>query len=353
MAYFAELNDENKVIGIIFINNDDMLDDSGVEQESIGLEICRQSGRGYSYVQTSMNTIDDVHIDPESGESSPWLAIRKNRAEIGGYYVPEADIFIGPKPKPWFVFDGNDGWTSPLGIGPNTGLPFTQDELDYICHLENTNTFYSLVPVVSDMSDDLAGVCKTTEYRIADIGEITHGVNPHTWMYLDEEGTLIANSYHKEYSVELDLSPIAMVVSVEMHDDHEMSNVVAKFCYEQHPHNEAFSIHELFRLIIEWAFAYTDLGNAEPMAKLSHDFLRAVQMPLEVRNAIIENVEPQVVGLYLLGSDIYGPFYRTHKIEAPQEFIDWYASISGNYPNRTSRDPLNVDLDQIPADYPR
>ena len=106
-------------------------------------------------------------------------------------------------------------------------------------------------------------------------------------------------------------------------------------------------------MIIEWAYSFTDLANVEPMAELAHDVLRAVQMPLEVRNEIISEVPPQVVSLYLSDGDIYEPFNRTEQVPSPPLFDSWLEELRNRFPRRNYGDPLNVDIEAIPTDYPR
>lgn len=351
MAYFAELDDNNLVTRVVVVANEDLLDESGLENEEIGIQICQNLISSNKWVQTSFNTRDGMHYDPVTGLPDDKEPFRNTFAEIGFYFSEQFQAFTPPPPKPWFFLNENLQWECPANIGPKTGFPFTHDELLYIGHLVNTNKIYSIVPVKAVDSDPLANICTSTEYGLADITEITHGENPHTWFYLDDNGEFNID-YQKDYSVELDLTPFGVITSFTMNDDNEKSNRVAKFCFEQHPQNEAFSLHECFRLIIEWAFAYTDLNNREPMAELAHNFLRVLQMPAEVRNDLLNNVPGQVVALFLNNDDIYTPFYRTESVEAPSSFISWIAQISDSYRSRALGDPFNFDASQVSESYP-
>ena len=42
MAHFAQLDNNNIVIQVIVVNNNDILDANGIEQESIGVALCRR-----------------------------------------------------------------------------------------------------------------------------------------------------------------------------------------------------------------------------------------------------------------------------------------------------------------------
>jgi hypothetical protein len=79
MAHFAELDNNNKVIRVIVVNNNELLI-NGVELESKGIEFC-QSIFGGIWIQTSYNN-----------------NIRYNYAGIGYTYDADADAFIAPKP---------------------------------------------------------------------------------------------------------------------------------------------------------------------------------------------------------------------------------------------------------------
>lgn len=42
MAHFAELDKNNKVLRVVIVANDVLLDDDGVEQESTGIAFCQK-----------------------------------------------------------------------------------------------------------------------------------------------------------------------------------------------------------------------------------------------------------------------------------------------------------------------
>lgn len=56
MAHFAQLDQDNCVLQVIVVNNAVILDDSGVEQESLGIAFCKSLyGEDTEWVQTSYN----------------------------------------------------------------------------------------------------------------------------------------------------------------------------------------------------------------------------------------------------------------------------------------------------------
>jgi len=97
MAHFAQLDENNVVIQVIVVNNNELLDDSGAEQESKGIAFC-QSLLGGNWKQTSYNG-----------------NFRKNYAGAGYYYDESRDAFISPKPyDSWLLDEDMCRWNSPV-----------------------------------------------------------------------------------------------------------------------------------------------------------------------------------------------------------------------------------------------
>lgn len=80
MAHFAQLDENNVVQQVIVVNNSELLDENGVEQESKGIQFC-QALLGGTWIQTSYNG-----------------NFRKNYAGAGYVYDSQLDAFIPPKP---------------------------------------------------------------------------------------------------------------------------------------------------------------------------------------------------------------------------------------------------------------
>ena len=56
MAHFAELDENNIVIAVWKINNEDILDENGIESEQLGINLCKNLyGEEKRFVQTSYN----------------------------------------------------------------------------------------------------------------------------------------------------------------------------------------------------------------------------------------------------------------------------------------------------------
>ena len=78
MAHFAELDESNVVTRVIVIHNNELLDENGAEQESLGVAFCEQHYGG-RWIQTSYNN-----------------SFRARFAGIGFIYDPISDEFSNP-----------------------------------------------------------------------------------------------------------------------------------------------------------------------------------------------------------------------------------------------------------------
>tara|TARA_R100000541_G_scaffold25823_1_gene35415 strand:- start:617 stop:979 length:363 start_codon:yes stop_codon:yes gene_type:complete len=88
MAHFAKIGLNNKVINVVNVNNNELLDADGVEQEVLGVQFLEGTTGWALWKQTSYNA-----------------TIRKNFAGIGHTYDEGRDAFIPPKPFNSWVLD--------------------------------------------------------------------------------------------------------------------------------------------------------------------------------------------------------------------------------------------------------
>jgi hypothetical protein len=98
MAHFAEIDTNNNVINVIVINDEDLLNDKGIADETLGVTLCHQlvaSSINNRWVQTSY-----------SG------SFRGNFGSIGMEYDETLDIFREHMPLiDWTWVDG--AWKAP------------------------------------------------------------------------------------------------------------------------------------------------------------------------------------------------------------------------------------------------
>ena len=114
MAHFAKLGANGKVIQVLTMDNDKMLNADGVEDESVGQQWLEQHNNwpAQMWIQTSYNTRNNQHSDGGT-------PLRGNYAGIGYEWDEDNQIFWPKKPYPSWVKDTSDAqWHSPIGDAP-------------------------------------------------------------------------------------------------------------------------------------------------------------------------------------------------------------------------------------------
>ncbi len=97
MAHFAEINDQNIVTRVLVVNNNELLDADGVEQEVLGSQFLEGITGWAVWKQTSYNN-----------------NLRKRFAAVGGSYDPTNDVFLEVKPYASWTLDSNYEWRPPI-----------------------------------------------------------------------------------------------------------------------------------------------------------------------------------------------------------------------------------------------
>ena len=98
MASFAKIGLNNKVIEVLSVHNNELLDSNGVEQEVNGIDFLTKLTGWSIWVQTSYNN-----------------NFRKNHAGIGYTYDQTRDAFIPPKPyNSWTLNETTCQWEAPV-----------------------------------------------------------------------------------------------------------------------------------------------------------------------------------------------------------------------------------------------
>ena len=116
MAHFAKLGSNGKVIQVLTLDNKDMLNADGVEDESVGQQYLETHNNwpAQMWIQTSYNTSGNKH---NSGDDSK--AFRGNYAGIGYEWDEDNNIFWSKKPYASWVKDTTTAsWKSPIGDAP-------------------------------------------------------------------------------------------------------------------------------------------------------------------------------------------------------------------------------------------
>jgi hypothetical protein len=99
MSHFAKLDENNKVVEVIVVNNEVITDENGNENEQLGIDFCVQLfGNDTKWVQTSYNG-----------------TFRKRYPAFGDTYNEELDAFIIPKPySSWILNSDTCDWEAPI-----------------------------------------------------------------------------------------------------------------------------------------------------------------------------------------------------------------------------------------------
>ena len=114
MAHFAKINNDKKVLAVLTLNDSDMLNASGVEDESIGQQYLEKHNNwpAQMWIQTSYNTSAGQH----KNGGTPF---RGNYAGIGYTWDEENQIFWREKPyTSWIKHIPTASWKSPIGDAP-------------------------------------------------------------------------------------------------------------------------------------------------------------------------------------------------------------------------------------------
>jgi hypothetical protein len=130
MAHFAKLGANSKVIQVLTLDDKDMLNADGVEDESVGQQYLETHNNwpAQMWIQTSYNTSQNKHwtvSEDENGnvirtESDPSKAFRGNYAGLGYTWDEDDQIFWPKKPyTSWVKYNAEARWQSPIGDAPD------------------------------------------------------------------------------------------------------------------------------------------------------------------------------------------------------------------------------------------
>ena len=114
MAHFAKLGSNGKVIQVLTMDNDKMLNADGVEDETVGQQWLETHNNwpAQMWIQTSYNTSANQHRNG----GTPF---RGNYAGIGYIWDEDNNIFWPKKPYASWVKDTTTAqWKSPIGDAP-------------------------------------------------------------------------------------------------------------------------------------------------------------------------------------------------------------------------------------------
>jgi uncharacterized protein (TIGR02466 family) len=110
MASFAKIGLNSKVIEVLSVHNNELLDANGIEQEVNGIDFLTKLTGWAIWKQTSYNTQGGVH-------KLGGTPFRKNHAGIGYTYDEDRDAFIPKKPfNSWILNEDTCKWEAPVSM---------------------------------------------------------------------------------------------------------------------------------------------------------------------------------------------------------------------------------------------
>ena len=115
MAHFAKISETNEVLAVLAVDDKDVLNADGVEEESVGQQYLEQHNNwpAQMWIQTSYNTSGGTH-------KLGGTPLRGNYAGIGYIWDEDNNIFYPKKPYASWVLDvPTASWKSPIGDAPD------------------------------------------------------------------------------------------------------------------------------------------------------------------------------------------------------------------------------------------
>lgn len=187
MAHYAELNENNEVIYVAYMDNETITDENGNEVEQLG--------------------IDHLHL--HHGSHKRWIRtsyngnFRKKYAGKGDTYREDLDMFISPKPySSWTLNKISGEWESPIQ------KPNDYFEKDYEWK-EETQEWFSIRKYVYNtycIDYDYSHIQETVEkYNLKDLNGIVGEVNTENYFVFYEKikNFLVAHLLYSNWSAEV------------------------------------------------------------------------------------------------------------------------------------------------------
>ena len=117
MAHFAKLGVNGKVIAVHGLDNDQMLNADGQEDESVGQNRLQEihGWPAAMWIQTSYNTRGNKYYNADGSEGDQSKKLRGNYAGIGYTYDEDNDMFFSPQPHAsWSKNTSTAQWQAPI-----------------------------------------------------------------------------------------------------------------------------------------------------------------------------------------------------------------------------------------------
>ena len=125
MAYFAKLGINGKVIGVHAVNNSDILNADGQEDESVGQQFLQRihGWPACMWIKTSYNTRGGKHYTDGVESADQSKAFRGNYAAGNKIWDEDNQLFYGKQPYPSWTLN-----TTTAEWDPPTPMPSTETD---------------------------------------------------------------------------------------------------------------------------------------------------------------------------------------------------------------------------------
>ena len=117
MAHFAKLGINSKVMAVHVLNNDDMKNADGNEDETVGQQRLQEihGWPAQMWIQTSYNTRGNKYYKADGSEGDQSKMLRGNYAGIGYTWDEDNNIFWPPQPyASWTKNTSTASWDAPI-----------------------------------------------------------------------------------------------------------------------------------------------------------------------------------------------------------------------------------------------
>ena len=117
MAHFAKLGINSKVMAVHVLNNDDMKNADGNEDETVGQQRLQEihGWPAQMWIQTSYNTRGNKYYNADGSEGDQSKKLRGNYAGIGYTWDEDNLIFWQPQPyASWIKNTSTANWDPPI-----------------------------------------------------------------------------------------------------------------------------------------------------------------------------------------------------------------------------------------------
>ena len=131
MSHFAKIGLNSKVIGVHAVNDSDVTNAHGVEDEEIGRQFLERIHGWPIWIQTSYNTRGGKHYTDGSPSADQTKALRKNYASIGYTWDEDKDMFYSKQPYTSWTLNLTTGEWDPPTPYPETETDGKKDSYDW------------------------------------------------------------------------------------------------------------------------------------------------------------------------------------------------------------------------------